>query len=308
MAYGPTSSQAPGWARCGPGTRSESPAACGHQHHRDHDHRRAGQRHQASDGGVQAGQVTAGQSLGRDQRAPQVVRQRPARLADQGRAPPDGGRHPTISSPAVASSGNSRRASHDPAAAGWSQVIDPRHPVSGRSIVSSPRPAARPVTGRHRARTVGTAAGCPGQDGSMPELREIVALVEQSLGEPDLDAAELARRACLSRFHFDRLASAALGEPPGAFRRRLAGAGRAPAGVHQPDRDPDRHQGRLHRVRRLHPCLRAGLRGHPVGLPAPASRAARPARRQRHPLPPAGRPAAARPAQERRHGRTDPDV
>jgi AraC family transcriptional regulator len=27
--------------------------------------------------------------------------------------------------------------------------------------------------------------------------------------------------ACLSRFHFDRLASAALGEPPGAFRRRL---------------------------------------------------------------------------------------
>lgn len=55
----------------------------------------------------------------------------------------------------------------------------------------------------------------------MPELREIVALVEQSLGEPDLDAAGLARRACLSRFHFDRLASAALGEPPGAFRRRL---------------------------------------------------------------------------------------
>ncbi len=55
----------------------------------------------------------------------------------------------------------------------------------------------------------------------MPELREIVALVEQSLDEPGLDAAELARRACLSRFHFDRLASAALGEPPGAFRRRL---------------------------------------------------------------------------------------
>ena len=32
---------------------------------------------------------------------------------------------------------------------------------------------------------------------------------------------ELARRAHLSRFHFDRLVSAAIGESPGAFRRRL---------------------------------------------------------------------------------------
>jgi AraC family transcriptional regulator len=55
----------------------------------------------------------------------------------------------------------------------------------------------------------------------MAELQEIIRLVEQSLDEPGLDAGELASRACLSRFHFDRLASAALGEPPGAFRRRL---------------------------------------------------------------------------------------
>lgn len=55
----------------------------------------------------------------------------------------------------------------------------------------------------------------------MAELSEIVRLVEQSLDEPALDAAELAGRACLSRFHFDRLVSAALGEPPGAFRRRV---------------------------------------------------------------------------------------
>jgi AraC family transcriptional regulator len=55
----------------------------------------------------------------------------------------------------------------------------------------------------------------------MAELQEIIWLVEQSLDEPGLDAGELASRACLSRFHFDRLASAALGEPPGAFRRRL---------------------------------------------------------------------------------------
>jgi AraC-like DNA-binding protein len=55
----------------------------------------------------------------------------------------------------------------------------------------------------------------------MAELQEIIRLVEQSLDEPALDAAELARRAHLSRFYFDRLVSAALGEPPGAFRRRL---------------------------------------------------------------------------------------
>ena len=55
----------------------------------------------------------------------------------------------------------------------------------------------------------------------MAELQEIIRLVEQSLDEPGMDAGELARRACLSRFHFDRLASAALGEPPGAFRRRI---------------------------------------------------------------------------------------
>jgi AraC-like DNA-binding protein len=36
-----------------------------------------------------------------------------------------------------------------------------------------------------------------------------------------VDGAEIARRAYLSRFHFDRLVGAALGETPGAFRRRL---------------------------------------------------------------------------------------
>lgn len=55
----------------------------------------------------------------------------------------------------------------------------------------------------------------------MNRLREILELVEESLDEPDLDGAELAGRAYLSRFHFDRLVAAALGEPPGAFRRRL---------------------------------------------------------------------------------------
>ena len=52
-------------------------------------------------------------------------------------------------------------------------------------------------------------------------LRAILDLVEESLDEPDLCGAELAQRAYLSRFHFDRLVQAALGEPPGTFRRRL---------------------------------------------------------------------------------------
>ncbi|HEY2794730.1 MAG TPA: AraC family transcriptional regulator [Micromonosporaceae bacterium] len=52
-------------------------------------------------------------------------------------------------------------------------------------------------------------------------LREILDLVEASLEEPDLTGEDLARRAYLSRFHFDRLVRSALGEPPGALRRRI---------------------------------------------------------------------------------------
>jgi AraC-like DNA-binding protein len=52
-------------------------------------------------------------------------------------------------------------------------------------------------------------------------LREILDLVEASLDDPDATVDDLAARAYVSRFHFGRLVSAALGEPPGAFRRRL---------------------------------------------------------------------------------------
>ncbi|MGI8578421.1 MAG: helix-turn-helix transcriptional regulator [Nocardioidaceae bacterium] len=52
-------------------------------------------------------------------------------------------------------------------------------------------------------------------------LRGILELVEESLDEPDLQGADLAGRAYLSRYYFDRLVQAALGEPPGRFRRRL---------------------------------------------------------------------------------------
>jgi AraC family transcriptional regulator len=52
-------------------------------------------------------------------------------------------------------------------------------------------------------------------------LRRILELIEASLDEADVAGEDLARRAHLSRFHFQRLVHAALGEPPGAFRRRL---------------------------------------------------------------------------------------
>jgi AraC family transcriptional regulator len=57
--------------------------------------------------------------------------------------------------------------------------------------------------------------------GNADRLRWILDLVEESLDQPGLTGDDLAARAFLSRFHFDRLAAAALGEPPGAFRRRL---------------------------------------------------------------------------------------
>lgn len=51
-------------------------------------------------------------------------------------------------------------------------------------------------------------------------LREFIDLILRSLDE-DIDGAGIAARGCLSRYHFDRLVVAAIGESPGAFRRRL---------------------------------------------------------------------------------------
>ena len=50
---------------------------------------------------------------------------------------------------------------------------------------------------------------------------QFVDVVADGLGAPDTSAEAIARRAHLSRFHFDRLVAAAAGEPPGAFRRRI---------------------------------------------------------------------------------------
>src|SRR5947209_11589666 len=51
-------------------------------------------------------------------------------------------------------------------------------------------------------------------------LRELIDLILLTLDD-DVDGAAIAGRACLSRYHFDHLVSAAIGESPGAFRRRI---------------------------------------------------------------------------------------
>ncbi len=52
-------------------------------------------------------------------------------------------------------------------------------------------------------------------------LRSLLDVVEESLEQPEMRGEHLARRAHLSRFHFDRLVAASLGEAPGMLRRRL---------------------------------------------------------------------------------------
>ncbi len=51
-------------------------------------------------------------------------------------------------------------------------------------------------------------------------LRGFLDLILSSLDE-QIDGPGIAARGCLSRYHFDRLVSSAIGESPGAFRRRI---------------------------------------------------------------------------------------
>lgn len=52
-------------------------------------------------------------------------------------------------------------------------------------------------------------------------MARILDLAQAGLDDPSVTADNLAARAHLSRFHFDRLVRATGGEPPGALRRRL---------------------------------------------------------------------------------------
>jgi len=48
-----------------------------------------------------------------------------------------------------------------------------------------------------------------------------VDVLEETFDQPGVDGADVASRAHMSRFHFDRVVAAAAGEAPGAFRRRV---------------------------------------------------------------------------------------
>ena len=52
-------------------------------------------------------------------------------------------------------------------------------------------------------------------------MARILDLVTATMDDPEASAGDLADRAYLSRYHFSRLVSAAMGEAPGALRRRL---------------------------------------------------------------------------------------
>ncbi len=52
-------------------------------------------------------------------------------------------------------------------------------------------------------------------------VRALLEVLSDSLDDHDAPAGSLASRAHLSRYHFDRLVSAAAGEPPAALRRRI---------------------------------------------------------------------------------------
>ncbi|MFR9775492.1 helix-turn-helix domain-containing protein [Micromonospora sp. MS34] len=52
-------------------------------------------------------------------------------------------------------------------------------------------------------------------------LTGILDWLQVALDDPGVSPTDIAARAQLSRFHFDRLVAAATGEPPGALRRRL---------------------------------------------------------------------------------------
>ena len=106
-----------------------------------------------------------------------------------------------------------------------------------------------------------------------------VAVLAETLDDPGTDGAALASRLHLSRFHVDRLVSAAAGEPPAALRRRVL-LERAAYRLITTDHDVLRvaveagysQQRGVHP--RVHPGLRRGRR--PGGGPAdqlPARRA-----------------------------------
>lgn len=55
----------------------------------------------------------------------------------------------------------------------------------------------------------------------MDTFARFLEILTEALDEPDVTGRQLAERAHMSRYHFDRVVAATAGETPGAFRRRI---------------------------------------------------------------------------------------
>lgn len=101
---------------------------------------------------------------------------------------------------------------------GLRKVVTGRRMSPGARLLGDTTSCSRSSTFDHaRGRLAPTIVDMTSPD----PFRDLLDLVQESLSEPELTGADLAGRAFLSQFHFNRLVKASLGEPPGAFRRRL---------------------------------------------------------------------------------------
>lgn len=82
-------------------------------------------------------------------------------------------------------------------------------------------PASVPGSATAIKRPEGQQPHDEGMNGSADTFLLFVAVLSDALDDHEATGAELAARAHLSRFHFDRIIKAAAGEPPATFRRRV---------------------------------------------------------------------------------------
>ena len=118
-------------------------------------------------------------------------------------------------------SGQARRRAPEPGQRG--AAARPRSCGLSSCCMSLPYMKGRAVFQQNRSSAASQALICcgalnTGHDSS--RLRQLIDVIVDSLDE-NLDGQAMASRGYLSRYHFDRLVSAATGESPGAFRRRL---------------------------------------------------------------------------------------
>ena len=141
----------------------------------------------------------------------------------------------------------------------------------------------------------------------MDTFATFVDSLAETLDDHDAGGEDIAARAYLSRFHFDRVVTGTAGETPAT----VAPAGAARAGRVSPrherrDRARDRARGGLRLERGVHPRISPCVRRRTRRL-ADRSRPDPAREPERRPLPPTGRPPAAPERRGELHGPDDED-